>query len=130
MADSLALVVYYYFQSKTNIYFPNSSVSGPSEFVQISIRGLDVDETDRSRFPMTIGWRQWETILSPILNDPKWSKSLGHLGGTVSLIDNGIPVLEVGPGILSGDRREAIRILKETIRQKAVEAGYGPPVGL
>ena len=75
---------------------------------------------------MTVGWRQWEEIIVPVLEDERWPIFLGSTGGISTTETSGIPVVPVGSGLyaISGD---LVGLIGDQILLLAIELGYGAP---
>jgi len=142
LATELAIPVYYIIIGQAQAAFPNTSTPAPSSFVQVMLTGQQVDPFHRTAFPVYVNWKQWNSVIVPILqpvlngdalpdfftNSPLWPSLLGHLGGAVGV--GNIPTQVLGPGVYTcnrGLRAEYVQLLQAEITARAIAAGYPNP---
>lgn len=122
----LTLPVYYILLGRAQPSFPYSSTPAPSQFVTIVRVRPDRDDRHEVEFPVFVNWRQWNEIIVPILQDPRWSNWLGSLGSLTGVTEDGypssIPNQAIGPGIYScneGLRDQYIDLLGRELESRA-----------
>ena len=67
LREVLTIPVFYILLKQAQAAFPETATPHPSSFIQIILVGNRVEYPHRSRFPVTVNWRQWQTIVAPIL---------------------------------------------------------------
>jgi hypothetical protein len=129
LAERLAIPCFYILTGRANAAFPYTSVPGPSPFVKVVQTRPTLNSGDAQMFGVTVHWRQWHTIIAPILEEYRMSNYIGNLGGEATPLNGGTPTTPVGrgQGIYSGFHEEFIEVLRDTIRLRAVQQGYGSP---
>jgi len=122
----LTLPVYYILIGQASVSFPFSSTSGPSQFVTIVRVRPDRDDGHEVEFPVFVNYLQWNDIVVPILQDPRWSNYLGYMGGGPGVTDDGypssIPNQSVGRGLYAcnkGLRSQYIQLLGNELESRA-----------
>ena len=123
LADRLAIPCFYLLIGRANVSFPYSSTPSPSGFVQVVLTRPPLRRGDVVFFPVTVNWRQWRDVVVPILEDHKWTHYLGSTGSETQGNSGGVPTTELGHGLFADSFREFIRLLKEALRQGAIDSG-------
>ena len=141
IAEKLAIPCYYILLGKAYPAFPWTSTSGPSDFVQIIKLG-NIPGVPGWVQPITVDWRQWKSVVAPVLENELWSNYLGSTGGGTNRRGFGIPGMGVddgsgegtgsspggtlGVGLMNGTPEALIQLVQGAIREQAVSMGYGP----
>ena len=122
----LTLPCYYILIGRASVAFPHTSTPGPSQYVTIVRVRAERDERREVVFPIFVNWRQWEEIIFPVLQDPRWSNWLGYAGGVSGVTEDGypssIPNQSVGPGIYAcneGLRDMYIQLLRHELLNRS-----------
>jgi len=122
----LTLPVYYILLGRAQPVFSNSSTPAPSYVVTIVRVRPDRDERNEVKFPVFVNYRQWNDIIVPILQDPRWSNFIGSLGGVTCTTEDGypcgIPRQAPGAGVFScneGLRAHYIDLLGRELESRA-----------
>jgi len=125
----LTIPIYYILIELAHPAFPHTSTSGPSQYVTVVKTSPNRDDRHESGFPVYVNYRQWEEIIVPILQDPRWRNWLGSLGGEPGESEDGyptsIPKQTVGPGLYAcndGLRTYYLDLLGIEIENKATDA--------
>lgn len=127
LAEKMTIPAYYILERRATPVFPNTCTPRPATFVQIiRVKGL-IASKHSSSFPVRINGKQWEEVMVPILTDERWIHYLGRLGDVSSQSNYGIPETKIGSGLFGSFEDGFLDLLKEEIRSKAIEAGYGSP---
>jgi hypothetical protein len=73
LVEVLTIPVYYILLGEAQPAFPQSATPHPSEFVQILQKGKLSEPSHVAAFPVCVNWRQWDDVIAPILQDPRFS---------------------------------------------------------
>lgn len=128
----LAIPLYYLIVGKAQAVFPNTSVTAQSSFVKIILTST-VDSGYRGYFPAYVGWKQWNDVVVPVINNGNYATWLGYLGGTLGETDNEdelpiqMPLLRLEANLFGAQPTTLIRQLGLELQAQAEDAGYGSP---
>ena len=130
LKNLLAVPLYYLILGQAQVIYPITSTSAQSSFIKI-VRTGRVAGGDEGYFPISLGWKQWNEVVVPVINNGNYAAWLGLLGGTSGVTDNedeiptAIPNQVVQSPLFAQLPRRMIFQLGLDLEAQAEDAGYG-----